>query len=361
MTTMKKLKRNMNLKQTLFIGMLLCAGNLAAQEITVSGQDSLASKTDSLRKDTTAHDVVVVRRVPLESGPALDEHVLVVDTIPSSSEGLSIVLFNDNTWRYVRNRDIETVDNTVFTADWDTTKLQPYGTALKELPISLVIDLVDSLKNYHYPHMGRVTSKYGPRRRGIHQGTDIGLKIGDPIYATFDGRVRLTQHYRGGYGNLIVLRHDNGLETFYGHLSQILVKPDQWVAAGQVIGYGGNTGRSTGPHLHFEVRYKGQSFDAERLIDFATGTLRRETFLLKRSYFSPYSKFTQDFDEEIQSDEEDKKIAAEAAAVKYHIVKSGDTLGRIAINNHTTVKKLCQLNGIKETAVLRIGQRIRVR
>ena len=352
----------MNLHQTLFIGLLLYSGALSAQEITAAdNRDTTTVKSDSLRKDTLAPDAVVVRRVPLESGPALDENVLVVDTIASSSEGLSIVLFNDNTWRYVRNRDIDADDHTVFTSDWDTTKLQPYGEALKDLPVSLVIDLVDSLKSYHYPHMGRVTSKYGPRRRGIHQGTDIGLKIGDPIYATFDGRVRLTQHYRGGYGNLIVLRHDNGLETFYGHLSQILVQPDQWVTAGQVIGYGGNTGRSTGPHLHFEVRYKGQSFDAERLIDFATGTLRRETFLLKRSYFSPYSKFTQDFDEEIQSAEEDKKIAAEAAAVKYHIVKSGDTLGRIAINNRTTVKKLCQLNGIKETTILRIGQKIRVR
>lgn len=323
-------------------------------------RDTVAVQQDSLKKDS-ASGPVVIRRVPLESGPELDETLLVVDTIPSSSEGLSIVLFNDNTWRYVRNREISADDDTVFTSDWDTTKLQPYSRDLKDLPVSLVIDLVDSLKSYHYPRIGRVNSKYGPRRRGIHQGTDIGLKIGDPIYAVFDGRVRLTQNYRGGYGNLIVLRHDNGLETFYGHLSEILVKPEQWVTAGQVIGYGGNTGRSTGPHLHFEVRYKGQSFDAERLIDFTTGTLRRETFLLKRSYFSPYSRFTQDFDEEVQSDEEDKKIAAEAAAVKYHIVKSGDTLGRIAINNHTTVKKLCQLNGIKETTILRIGQRIRVR
>ena len=225
----------------------------------------------------------------------------------------------------------------------------------------MVIDLVDSLKSYHYPYKGRITSKYGPRRRRVHQGTDIGLKIGDPIYATFDGRVRITKYYRGGYGNLIVLRHDNGLETYYGHLSEILVKPEQWVTAGQVIGYGGNTGRSTGPHLHFEMRYKGQSFDSERLIDFSTGTLRRETFLLKRTYFSPYSRFTQDFEMEIQSEEEDKKIAAEAAARKYHIVKKGDTLGRIAINNHTTVTKLCQLNGIKKTSVLSIGQRIRVR
>ena len=225
----------------------------------------------------------------------------------------------------------------------------------------MVIDLVDSLKSYHYPHKGRVTSKYGPRRRRIHQGTDIDLETGEPIYATFDGRVRITTYVRYGYGNLVVIRHDNGLETYYAHLSEINVKPNQWVTAGQVIGKGGNTGRSTGSHLHYEIRYKGQTFDPERLIDFTTGTLRRETFLLKRTYFSPYSRFTQDFDEEIQSEEEDKKIAAEAAAKKYHIVKRGDTLGRIAINNRTTVTKLCQLNGIKKTTVLQIGQRIRVR
>ncbi len=348
----------MNLRIT-FLSLFSVAACAASAQETIL-RDTVTVQQDSLKKDS-ASGPIVIRRVPLESGPELDETLLVVDTIPSSSEGLSIVLFNDNTWRYVRNREISADDDTVFTTDWDTTKLQPYSKDLKDMPVSLVIDLVDSLKSYHYPRVGRVNSKYGPRRRGIHQGTDIGLKIGDPVYAVFDGRVRLTQNYRGGYGNLIVLRHDNGLETFYGHLSEILVKPEQWVAAGQVIGYGGNTGRSTGPHLHFEVRYKGQSFDAERLIDFTTGTLRRETFLLKRSYFSPYSRFTQDFDEEIQSAEEDKKIAAEAAAVKYHIVKSGDTLGRIAINNHTTVRKLCQLNGIKETTILRIGQRIRVR
>ncbi len=320
------------------------------------------TQTTTINKDSLPDDAIIVKRVPLESGPEFNAtDVLVVDTLPSSSEGLNIVLYNDNTWRYVRNRDINVLDETIYTQNWDTVKIQAYTTELKDLPMSMVIDLVDTLKSYHYPHKGRVTSKYGPRRRGIHQGTDIDLETGDPIYATFDGRVRICTYVRGGYGNLVVIRHDNGLETFYGHLSEISVKPNEWVTAGQVIGKGGNTGRSTGSHLHYEMRYKGQTFDPSRLIDFETGTLRRETFLLKRTYFSPYSRFTQDFDEEVQSDEEDKKIAAEAAAIKYHIVKRGDTLGRIAINNHTTVTKLCQLNGIKKTAVLRIGQRIRVR
>jgi murein DD-endopeptidase MepM/ murein hydrolase activator NlpD len=332
--------------------MLLVAGVASAQNTT----------NNKINKDSLPADAIIVKRVPLASGEAFDvKDVLVVDTIPSTSEGLSIVLYNDNTWRYVRNRDIDVLDETIYTQNWDTSKIHAYNVELKDLPMSMVIDLVDTLKSYHYPFKGRVTSKYGPRRRGIHQGTDIDLETGDPIYATFDGRVRHTTYVARGYGHLIIIRHDNGLETFYAHLSEVNVKPGDWVTAGQVIGKGGNTGRSTGSHLHYEMRYKGHSFDPERLINFTTGDLRRETFLLKRTYFSPYSRFTQDFDEEVQSDEEDKKIAAEAAAIKYHIVKRGDTLGRIAINNHTTVTKLCQLNGIKKTAVLRIGQRIRVR
>ncbi len=313
------------------------------------------------KADSLPEDAIVIHRVPLESGPEIETDVLVVDTIPSSSEGLAIVLYNDNTWRYIRNRDISALDETVFTKNWNNESLNPYNINANDLPASIIIDLVDSLKSYHYPYKGRVTSKYGPRRRRAHQGTDLGLQIGDPIYATFDGRVRVVQHSNKGYGNLIILRHDNGLETYYAHLSEVLVEPNQWVTAGQVIGKGGNTGRSTGPHLHYEMRYNGLSFDAERLIDFSTGTLRRETFLLKRTYFNSSSRFTQDFDVEVQSDEEDKKIAAEAAARKYHTVRKGDTLGRIAINNGTTVKKLCQLNGIKESSILSLGQKIRVR
>ena len=343
----------MNLRKTLTLClMLLVAGVASAQNTT----------NNKINKDSLPADAIIVKRVPLASGEAFDvKDVLVVDTIPSTSEGLSIVLYNDNTWRYVRNRDIDVLDETIYTQNWDTSKIHAYNVELKDLPMSMVIDLVDTLKSYHYPFKGRVTSKYGPRRRGIHQGTDIDLETGDPIYATFDGRVRHTTYVARGYGHLIIIRHDNGLETFYAHLSEVNVKLGDWVTAGQVIGKGGNTGRSTGSHLHYEMRYKGHSFDPERLINFTTGDLRRETFLLKRTYFSPYSRFTQDFDEEVQSDEEDKKIAAEAAAIKYHIVKKGDTLGRIAINNHTTVTKLCQLNGLKKTSTLRIGQRIRVR
>ena len=319
-------------REIISLASLLCAvAGVSAQEAATAEGDSMRMDTvreaaDSLKRDTS--DVVVIRRVPLESGRTIDDEVIVVDTIPSSNEGVNIVLFNDNTWRYVRNRSISADDDTVFTSDWDTIKLQAYGIELKDMPVSVVIDLVDSLKSYHYPHVGKINSKYGVRRRRSHQGTDIDLEVGDPVYAVFDGRVRISQYQNGGYGNLVIIRHDNGLETYYGHLSERLVKPNEWVTAGQVIGYGGSTGRSTGPHLHFETRYKGQSFDPERLIDFTTGTLRRETFLLKKSYFSIYSKFTQDFDEEIKSEEEDRKIREYAAGRGLDYVRNDDTSRR---------------------------------
>ena len=186
------------------------------------------------------------------------------------------------------------------------------------------------------------------------------MATGAPIHATFDGKVRIAKPL-GAYGNLVVIRHVNGIETFYGHLSRIDVKSGDWVAAGQVIGLGGSTGRSTGPHLHFETRYNGYAFDPQWLIDFKTGVLRQRLFVLKRRYFSPYSNYEQNFDDEAKNEEEDKKADAEAAALTYYRVKSGDTLSRIAVKYHTTVNTLCRLNGIKSTSILQIGQRLRVR
>ena len=289
------------------------------------------------------------------------ETTLTVDTLQTGNDAVKIVLYNDNTWRYIRSRDIPQ-DSTVYSKYWDTENVSPYNTVeLNSLPSSVAIALVDTLKHYHYPYKGKISSRYGPRRGRNHHGVDIPLKVGDSIYAPFDGRVRYSKDTKTGYGNLIVIRHDNGLETYFGHLSARKVEPGEWVTAGQLIALGGSTGRSTGPHLHFETRYYGQSFDPERLIDFNSGLLRRETFMLKRSYFNIYSKYDQNFDDEIANEEDDKKEAAAAAAVRYYTVRKGDTLGRIAINNHTTVAKLCQLNGIKSNTILKIGRRLRVR
>ena len=310
--------------------------------------DSLQSALDSLRR-VKPQPVKPIRTLGLVSA---------VDTLATESEALSIILFNDNTWRYMLTEAYER-DTAVFNDHWDTQNTHAYADVeLSSLPQSIAIQLVDSLSSYHYPYVGRLSSRYGPRRGRPHQGVDLPLKVGDPIYATFDGKVRLSK-VAGNYGNLVIIRHNNGLETYYAHLSARSVEVGDWVVAGQQIGLGGNTGRSTGPHLHFETRYYGQSFDPERLIDFKSGTLCRETFLLKRSYFSIYSRASQDFEDEIANEEQDKKEQAEREAMRYHKIRSGDTLGAIARKYGTTVRELQAVNGgADKVKTLRIGQRL---
>ena len=289
------------------------------------------------------------------------QSAVVVDTLKTENPNLSIVLFNDNTWRYVQNRTLEQ-DSTLFGKYWDTENISAYrGVKYDSLPSSVAINLVDSLKNYRYPHMGRITSRYGMRRRRAHNGIDLALKVGDTICSAFDGRVRYSKATDTGYGTLIIIRHDNGLETYHGHLSARLVEEGDRVVAGQPIALGGNSGRSTGPHLHFETRYYGQSFDPERIINFKTGELRRDYFLLKKSYFSIYSKYEQDFNAESELYAADKAEAAQSAEKRYYRVRSGDNLGLIARRHHTTVSALCRLNGIKSTSILQIGKVLRVK
>lgn len=319
-------------------------------------QDSLAmAKIDTIKRDT----VVVESQPPVRPVKTLGK-VSAIDTLATESEMISIILFNDNTWRYVMSENYK-ADSEVFSDHWNTTATHAYSDVeLNSLPEATPILLVDSLESYHYPYMGRITSRYGPRRGRAHQGLDISLKTGDPIYATFDGKVRFSKA-AGNYGNLVIIRHNNGLETYYAHLSQRDVEVGDWVVAGQQIGLGGSTGRSTGPHLHFEVRYKGQSFDPERIIDFTSGDLRRAELLLKRRHFSIYAKYEQDFDAEVEVEKIEEAERKAAAAIQYHTVRSGDMLGTIARKYGTTVTRICQLNGIKSTSILRIGQRLRVR
>ena len=332
---------------------ILSALMLVTSTVFAQEADTVKVAADSLRNTTKEQPM------PVKPVRTLGK-VAVIDTLPTGNSALSIVLFNDNTWRYILAEDYKN-DPEVFNNHWDTTNIHAYrDIELDSLPEATVICLVDSLESYHYPYIGRITSRYGPRRGRAHQGLDIGLKTGDPIYATFDGKVRLSKA-AGDYGNLVIIRHNNGLETYYAHLSQRDVQVGDWVVAGQQIGLGGSTGRSTGPHLHYEVRYKGQSFDPERLIDFSNGNLRRDELLLKRRHFSIYSKYEQDFgdEEEVAKQEEAERKAA--AAVQYHTVRSGDTLGAIARKYGTSVSRICQLSGIKSTSILRIGQKLRVR
>ncbi len=293
-----------------------------------------------------------------------------LDTLDTAHEYIKIILYGDNTWHYYKMPEYQKVTD-VYGSHWLHYGHDPYGIALGNLPEQWSIWCVDSLDQFHCPYKGNISSKFGMRRGRRHQGVDLPLKSGTPVYAAFTGKVRVSKTW-GAYGEAIIIRHENGIETLYAHLSKRLVSEDQWVNAGDVIGYGGSTGRSSGPHLHFETRYKGYAFDPQWLIDFKNGQLRQRLFILKKKYFDANSSFEQNFDDEALNEADDKKeeearkaaaakAAAEREAMRWYTIKSGDTLSGIAYRNGTTVSALCRLNGIKSTTTLQIGRKIRVR
>lgn len=243
---------------------------------------------------------------------------------------------------------------------WDTQTIHVKGVDIKSLPDTINMVLVDSLHGFSFPYQGKVCSRFKYRGRHAHKGVDIPLRTGDGVYAAFDGVVRVTKVPRcsGGYGNLVVIRHFNGLETYYGHLSRYLVHCGDTVTAGALIGYGGNTGRSTGPHLHFETRYKGHAFDPERIFDFEKGMLRAETIALKKHYFSCHSHHGMTDQQSLAAFNNPPRPTS---APIYYKVRRGDSLSRIAKRQGTNVVNLCKLNGIKENKCIYVGQRLRIK
>ncbi len=169
------------------------------------------------------------------------------------------------------------------------------------------------------PCSGHVTSPFGSRKGRMHYGVDLKLQTGDPVVAAFPGMVRISK-YNKSFGNVVVVRHHNGLETLYAHLSKRKVEPGDLIEAGDTLGLGGNTGRSRGSHLHFEVRFLDQPIDPTLLFDVETGRLKSDNFEIHKGTF--------------------ESIAAAKAAAgsrKYHVVRSGDTLSAIARRHGTTV------------------------
>jgi murein DD-endopeptidase MepM/ murein hydrolase activator NlpD len=246
---------------------------------------------------------------------------------------------------------LEAEEDLLFPADelygsnWDSRWVDPYkaDTAGIVFPDTCLVDfsaffmpiLKDSVK---------VTSPYGPRRRRMHKGIDLKVMIGDTIYAAFAGRVRICSFERRGYGNYLVIRHPNGLETIYGHLSKSLVQANEIVESGTPIALGGNTGRSTGSHLHFETRFLGHAINPADVIDFANGTPYKDAYVLRN----------------IKLNERNSNIyTATDEQIIYHSVRSGETLSTIAQRYRTTVNELRALNGLSASAKLRIGQSLK--
>ncbi|MBQ8968557.1 MAG: peptidoglycan DD-metalloendopeptidase family protein [Bacteroidaceae bacterium] len=247
-----------------------------------------------------------------------------------------------------------------------TNEFVNYGQAL---PAEYRIDL----RNFHMPTDSRVVNShygYRPRFHRYHYGTDIKGYMGDTIRAAFDGKVRVVKYNAKGFGKYVLIRHPNGLETIYGHMSKQLAVENQLVKAGDPIGLVGSTGRSTGPHLHFETRLLGEKIDPEKLFCFEAGDVRGDFYVFRRNGHSqlmaahdvqnlpevPAVEMQQTKAEESRVYQQQKMASRAQNRSRMYKVRQGDTLSKIARQHGTTVERLCKLNHISRTATLRLGQ-----
>src|SRR5574344_2913889 len=231
------------------------------------------------------------------------------------------------------------------------------------------------LRHFCMPTPSRVvTSNFGYRASfgRQHKGMDIKVYIGDTIRAAFSGKVRIVRYEGGGYGKYIVIRHPNGLETIYGHLSKQLVSENEEVRAGDVIGLGGNTGRSTGSHLHFETRLCGVALNPALMFDFRNQDVTGDYFVYNSNTYHRESAestrirgkignggYTRDLVQDGKPGRYTGQIKENSAEILYHKVKAGETIQSISKKRGVSVDKICQLNHLSSKSHVRSGQILR--
>jgi murein DD-endopeptidase MepM/ murein hydrolase activator NlpD len=324
------------LKKVIFIISISCIGFINLNAISPSGYDEKRpgddKKSKAKREDSTKFVV--------------NHEVTNDETDISPDPDTSLILFPSH--------DLY--------SSWDTETAHPYNFNESFKEDSVVIDLTGNDEDaFVMPYKGPLTSLFGWRKYRPHFGTDINLETGDTVVASFDGMVRVARAYHG-YGNCVIVRHNNGLETVYAHLSKLLVESGTIVKAGTTLGLGGNTGHSYGSHLHFEIRYLGQALDAQDFIDFDKGTLKSNTFVLRKlDVENKYdlralrARYKRDL-----GLGRGRHYSVHAGKNGIYKVRKGDTLARIAKRNGTTVRAICKKNHLKTTSTLRVGQKLKV-
>jgi len=225
---------------------------------------------------------------------------------------------------------------------WDTRNISPYNESITKNDTSLILTLTDVKNNCSFVapiQNPKVTSNFGWRNGKNHSGIDLDLQVWDPVVASFDGMVRIAL-YHPGYGRVVVIRHYNGLETLYAHLHRFKVKTGDIVEAGQVIGLGGSSGHSSGSHLHYEVRYKGETLNPKHLISFKKNELISDSLLLIKQKWS---------------------YTALPMGIEYHTIQRGDFMYKIASRYGMSVNELCEINGIRRNKLLIVGRKLRIK
>jgi len=261
---------------------------------------------------------------------------------------------NDSLIVSTEDKSIELVD--IKSQHWDTKKFNPYKDELVKFPIQ--IKFKDSL--YRTPILDSmvITSRFGWRNRRAHKGIDIDLITGDEVVSVLDGIVRFAR-YNSGHGKTIIVRHYNGLETVYAHLSSYKVKVNDTVRRGQILGKGGATGNARGSHLHLIVNYKGIAINPEYLFDFTgTNKIRANELWVTQRWTAPYYHSSRRRTKLELLKTKDEAIASLTKEKTIYIVKRGDTLSRISRRNNVSIRSICIANNIKSTSVLRVGQKL---
>lgn len=295
--------------------------------------------------------VAVSAQKIVSSSPHSDAHKKLLANQASSKE--QIRLIEKNTFIDLMDEPEPELD--IYTEGWNSKQVNPFKSS--DVPDMKVIDVT----NYYIPVPGVVTSNYGYRARfgRMHKGIDLNINSNDTIYAAFDGKVRLTNSEPKGYGNYIIIRHPNELETVYGHLNRFLVKPDQVVKAGQPIALGGSTGRSTGPHLHFETRYMGYAINPAAIFDFANKTTHTDTYTFTKTTYANARNYEPS--RKMAKSESVSPYKAASSTRSSYTVKRGDTVASIAKAYGMSTTTLRRLNGLNKKSTIRPGQKLKLK
>jgi murein DD-endopeptidase MepM/ murein hydrolase activator NlpD len=269
----------------------------------------------------------------------------ILDTIILNDR--QVFLFSDKKWAYLDDYYRILAYDTLFTKNWEVKEIHAYRNENNKSLKEIKVNLLENNSPFVFP---LDTFKYLRGFTGYHTGIDLKADLGDTIRAAFDGRIRFAANIRNGYGNLVIIRHFNGLETYYSHLSKILVSINDDVKAGDVVGLIGSTGRATTHHLHFETRYRDKPFDPQKLLTCEEKTLLSDSLLICNNLFG------RDISDSYVEVKEDG-----STEVLYHTIIKGDTLYKIARQYHTSIDALCQLNNISTSTTLKIGRKLKVK
>jgi murein DD-endopeptidase MepM/ murein hydrolase activator NlpD len=336
-------------------------------------------ETNNTNKTTTSENGTQKGLEGIKIEPLRELNNLIHEDTSSIDEGELMVV------EIEEDAQFQGADNMVEIASyysvWDTKSLNPYGLNPKEFEDMVPITLYNVSEGRNWaPVLDKsvVTSHFGWRNRRWHKGTDLDLETGDKVYAPFDGVVRIAGVH-SGYGRTMILRHYNGIETLYGHLSKYNYEPGTFIKAGEEIGRGGNTGRSSGSHLHYETRYEGNQFDPENIYNFKTNPMemRGSEFVLSPKVFDylrggssrpsniiseptsiQSSGVAEDIEEEIDDEEE---VPVKVEKKVWYRVRQGDNLTEIARKFHSSVGEICRLNKISAYKKLYVGLKLRVK